>query len=259
VLSSDGRCVVFQSYSNNLDPDDPFGFQDVYLRDRHNGATDVVSVSSAGVLGNGASEMPSVSPNGRFVVYYSEATNLVAGDTNGAEDVFLYDRGDASIAPVICIGDGFHHPCPCGNIGIVGHGCQNSATTGGGTLSALGNATLSADTLKLTTSGELPSALSIVLQGNSAIAPVNYGDGIRCAGGSLKRLYVKNAVNGAITAPQGAELPVSVRSAALGDTITQGTTRVYQVYYRDANAGFCQAPVGGTFNISGGLVVTWSN
>src|SRR5215510_9179361 len=51
-----------------------------------------ISVSSAGAQGNGPSGAPSISANGRFVVFASTATNLVAGDTNGVSDIFLRDR-----------------------------------------------------------------------------------------------------------------------------------------------------------------------
>lgn len=257
-ISSDGRCVVFHSFSNNLVPDDN-GVEDIFLRDRHSGTTERLSLSSSGVPANDYSISPSVSANGRYVAFYSYATNLVANDTNGAPDVFVRDRGDASVSPVICVADGFTDSCPCSNIGAIGHGCQNSAGTTGAALTALGNASLAADTLKLTSSGELPTALSILLQGSSAISPVNYGDGRRCAGGTLKRLYAKSAVGGVVTMPGGADPSISARSAALGDTISQGETRVYQVYYRDPNTSYCPDPVGATFNVSAGLVVTWGS
>lgn len=259
ALSSDGRCVVFYSYANNLVPGDTSAAEDVFLRDRHSGATERVSVSSSGAQADAYSSMPCASADGRYVAFYSYATNLVANDTNGAPDVFVRDRGDASVSPVICLGDGFGGSCPCSNLGATGHGCQNSAEPTGTALTALGNASLAADTMKLTCSGELPTALSILLQGDVVIAPVSFGDGKRCAGGSLKRLYTKNAVGGVVSVPQGPDPSISVMSATLGDSITQGATRVYQMYYRDPNTSYCPAPTGGTFNISAGLLVTWGS
>ena len=120
-------------------------------------------------------------------------------------------------------------------------------------LASSGWTSLAHDSLVLTSSGELPSALSIVLQGNVEIAPVNFGDGVRCAGGSLKRLYVKHAIGGTITAPEAGDSSITARSAQLGDTIPLAETRVYQVYYRDANLGFCP----GGFNVSSGLAIAW--
>jgi len=116
---------------------------------------------------------------------------------------------------------------------------------------------LSADTLSLTSSGELAQALSILLQGTNSVAPVAFGDGVRCVGGVLKRLYVSHAVNGTVSLPPAGSWSISTRSAQLGDTIQQGSTRYYQVYYRDPDANFCPAPQGSTFNISNGLAVQW--
>ena len=113
----------------------------------------------------------------------------------------------------------------------------------------MGMPQLSADTLVFTSSGELPHALSIVMQGTTSVGPFIFGDGLRCASGVLKRLYVKSASGGVVVAPQAGDLSVSARSAALGDTITQGATRYYQVYYRDPVPNFCAAPTGSTFNI----------
>jgi Tol biopolymer transport system component len=56
------------------------------------GTTTVISVPPAGGLGNAYPNGPSVSANGRYVGFYSTASNLVAGDTNGTNDVFVYDR-----------------------------------------------------------------------------------------------------------------------------------------------------------------------
>jgi hypothetical protein len=156
-----------------------------------------------------------------------------------------------------CFGDGTSAACPCGNSGASGHGCQNSSSTGGALLAVAGAPSLSADTLSFTASGERPTAFTIFLQGNLEIAPVPFGDGLRCAGGTLKRLYSHSASGGTVSAPQGADLPVSVRSAALGDTIPSGAIRIYQVYYRDPNPTFCPDPPGNTFNSSNAYRVTW--
>jgi hypothetical protein len=156
-----------------------------------------------------------------------------------------------------CLGDGSGGACPCGNAGAERHGCENSAGTGGALLTGAGAASLSLDTLELECTGELPSALSVVLQGSASIAPVSYGDGLRCTGGLLKRLYAKSASGGAVSAPQAGDPSISARSAALGDPIPLGGTREYQVYYRDPNASFCPAPPGGTFNVSNAIAATW--
>jgi len=87
-----------------------------------------------------------------------------------------------------------------------------------------------------------------------------FGQGVRCAGGALRRLYVKTAVAVGITAPDfGAGDPsASARSAALGDAIIAGQSRWYLVYYRDPTVlGGC--PSSSTFNVSQGLIALWSS
>jgi hypothetical protein len=144
-------------------------------------------------------------------------------------------------------------PCPCAVQGGTGRGCENSATTGGASLTATGNPV--PDTLVLTSSGELPTALSIFLQGTTSTpAGVVFGTGVRCATGTLKRLYVHNAVGGVVSAPVGTDLPVTARSAALGDPIAPGSKRFYGVYYRDPAGG--PTGCGGlTYNISNALSI----
>lgn len=163
-------------------------------------------------------------------------------------------------APItsFCFGDGSIGACPCSNSGAAGHGCDNSSSTGGAILAGSGNPMLSADSLVLTSSGERPTALSLFIQGDVEIAPALFGDGLRCTGGNLLRLYAKNAAGGSVTAPTGVEPSVSARSATLGDVIPPMGTRFYQTYYRDPNPAYCPDPPGGTFNVSNGLRVVWS-
>jgi hypothetical protein len=90
-VSNDGRYVVFDSQANNLAAGDTDFLSDIFLRDRVAGTTSVISKSTAGVKGNGSSTSPSITPDGRFVVFNSVASNLVSGDTNGGGDVFVRD------------------------------------------------------------------------------------------------------------------------------------------------------------------------
>ncbi|GMV36936.1 MAG: hypothetical protein AMXMBFR61_14440 [Fimbriimonadales bacterium] len=91
-ISADGRFVAFASYAPELVPGDSNGARDIFVRDRFLSLTERVSVSSSGVQANDGSRDPAVSADGRFVVFSSDATNLVAGDTNNSEDVFVRDR-----------------------------------------------------------------------------------------------------------------------------------------------------------------------
>jgi Tol biopolymer transport system component len=92
AISADGQLVVFQSQASNLVPGDTNGVSDVFLRDLRAGTTQRISVATGGKQANGASYLPSISANNRYVVFMSAATNLVPHDTNGKDDVFLYDR-----------------------------------------------------------------------------------------------------------------------------------------------------------------------
>ncbi len=93
VLSPDGRYVLFASTANDLVPGgDNFCTLNVFLRDRLTGATTLVSRSWNGIGGgNGISIPGQVSSNGQFVVFQSDASNLVPNDTNGATDIFIRD------------------------------------------------------------------------------------------------------------------------------------------------------------------------
>lgn len=100
AISGDGRFVAFYSLSRNLVAGDTNGTWDVFLHDRQTATTVRVSVDSSGAEGNGLSVDPSISGDGRFVAFDSAASNLVAGDTNGARDVFVYDRETGTTARV---------------------------------------------------------------------------------------------------------------------------------------------------------------
>jgi len=92
AISADGRYVAFASSASNLVVHDTNGTSDVFVYDRVSGRTRRVSVGSAGIEGNRDSEEPAISAHGRFVAFTSDASNLVAGDTNRIADVFVHDR-----------------------------------------------------------------------------------------------------------------------------------------------------------------------
>lgn len=161
-----------------------------------------------------------------------------------------------SPATDLCFGDGTQGSCPCSNNGAPAHGCANSGSPSGALLTVSGNT--NPDTVVLTSSGERPTSISIFFQGTAGLAvPVFAGDGLRCVGGTLKRLYIKNAVSGVASAPQGGDPSITQRSAALNDPIAAGTSRHYQVHYRDGAAAFCPNPPGSTFNTTNAKSILW--
>jgi hypothetical protein len=91
AISTDGRYALFESTASDLVPGDTNGVSDIFVRDLVAGTTALVSVSTNGGCGDGASPSATMSPDGRFVVFVSLADNLVPGDTNGIADVFLRD------------------------------------------------------------------------------------------------------------------------------------------------------------------------
>jgi Ca2+-binding RTX toxin-like protein len=91
-LSDDGNRVSFVSTASNLTANDSNGaVTDIFVRDIAAGTTTLVSVSTGGGSGDAQSSGASISGNGRYVVFQSDATNLVAGDTNGTTDIFVRD------------------------------------------------------------------------------------------------------------------------------------------------------------------------
>ncbi|MCC6178287.1 MAG: PD40 domain-containing protein [Chloroflexi bacterium] len=92
ALSADGRFVAFTSSASNLVPGDTHGMADIFVRDRQTGTTERVSVASSSSQANNMSADPTLSADGRFVAFKSWASNLVPGDTNDTNDVFVRDR-----------------------------------------------------------------------------------------------------------------------------------------------------------------------
>jgi Tol biopolymer transport system component len=97
-LSANGRFVLLNAQATDLVPGDTNERWDVFVHDRSSGTTERVSVATGGAQAHatrdpwGGSTGGGISANGRYVVFQSDAPNLVAGDTNGVADVFLHDR-----------------------------------------------------------------------------------------------------------------------------------------------------------------------
>jgi uncharacterized repeat protein (TIGR01451 family) len=92
AISADGRFVAFDSIAENLVPGDVNATSDIFVRDRLTNQTSRLSVNDTGEEGNQSSQYPSISADGRYVVFESDASNLVPDDTNDLTDVFIRDR-----------------------------------------------------------------------------------------------------------------------------------------------------------------------
>jgi Tol biopolymer transport system component len=107
AISADGRYVTFQSLADNLVPGDTdWRYTDLFVHDQVTGQTTRVSVANDGTPGNYYSYDSTISADGRYIAFESEADNLVPGDTNGSLDVFVYDQVRKEIERVSVASDG---------------------------------------------------------------------------------------------------------------------------------------------------------
>jgi Tol biopolymer transport system component len=107
VLSSDGRYVAFPSEASNLVRHDRNSVSDVFVKDRYTGRDSRVSVTSDGREGDAASyDPPGISADGHHVAFVSSATNLVSGDINGNDDVFVKNLRTGTLTAVSAAADG---------------------------------------------------------------------------------------------------------------------------------------------------------
>ena len=159
---------------------------------------------------------------------------------------------DSTVTTAYCPGDGSGLvACPCGNFGAPGHGCASSVDPAGGRLQASGLASVSADSVVLSGSG-MPNAAVLYFQGTSQQgggAGTVFGDGLRCAGGTIARLGTKLNAGGMSHYPEPGDVPISVR----GQIPPAGGGRTYQAWYRNA-AAFCTPS---TFNLTNGVEFAW--
>lgn len=191
----------------------------------------------------GSIDLANLSANTNPPSTFGNAFLLRAG-CNPATGDYSYCHSAASgySCPLLGVG--------CSN-GLPGHGCANSANPNGAMLAAMGNAAVLADSVRLIASGMPPFVPALFFQSTTPGTSVAFfGDGFRCAGGTILRLGVKTAsVQGNAAFGYGAgDLPVHER----GLVFTPGW-RYYQAWYRNS-ASFC---TGGTFNLSNGVAIDW--
>jgi hypothetical protein len=157
--------------------------------------------------------------------------------------------GSTCIGTPFCSGGPAGSPCPCDNVGTQGGGCAND-TGHGARLSASGTNSVSADDLTLEASC-LTLGPGLYFQGDNAVNSgdgVPFGDGLRCAGGSVVRLQVRFA-----TTTNGYTTQSTISVAAKGG-VSAGQTKRYQYWYRDSGTSPCNS----LFNLTNGFEVTWT-
>lgn len=172
------------------------------------------------------------------------------GNFSASENILgtftVSETGTACAPTSYCAGT--NATCPCGNGGAAGNGCANSSGASGANLAATGVNSTSADTLTLTGTGMIPGGSCTYFQGTFQTL-VTFGDGLRCATGTLIRLGTKFNPSGSSAYPVGADVPIHTKGG-----VVAGNVRYYQVIYRDA-VSFC---TNATFNTTNGLRVLWA-
>jgi len=171
-----------------------------------------------------------------------ELANILAETTPGVNA----GCGGGGVGTPFCFGDGTATGCPCGNVGAAGEGCSNSS--GAGAILAGGGTVVASNDDLVLIGSQLPSGVpSLFFSGPNNLnagAGNLFGDGVRCAGGSLTRLEVVFADgSGNATTTLGI-------ASALG--ATTGTQSYMQLWYRDPSG-----PCGSQFNVSNALDVVW--
>ncbi|MCY2958908.1 MAG: hypothetical protein NTY35_01990 [Planctomycetota bacterium] len=178
-------------------------------------------------------------------------TGQIAGLGQPAGGWIVIFPSALTVGTTFCAGDGTANACPCGNTGASGQGCANSVNASGGRLLAYGAASLASDSVLLQGSG-MPNSSALYFQGTTQFSGglgTTFGDGLRCAAGTVIRLGTKANVSGASTYPAAGDPSVSVRGL-----VTVPGTREYQIWYRNADPTFCTVS---TFNLSNGLEIVW--
>jgi hypothetical protein len=193
----------------------------------------------------GLSPFPAIFIASEWIGLASMRTTPVADNLDALDTRFCPEPGIG-----YCFGDGSGTPCPCGNFGLPGRGCENSFATGGGLLTGAGKASVGGDTVVLTASGLPPTTTALFFQG-AAQTPFGavFGDGLLCTAGPVIRLGAKAAVAGVATWP-GAP-PISVG----GGLPPAGGTRFYQCWYRNNAALFCTPA---RFNLTNAYSIVWT-
>jgi len=233
-LTHDGRFVIFASLSTTLIAGDTNGFQDIFLRDRDLDVTTRVSLDPAGNELDDDSFVPTMTPDGQFISYTSEASNVVAGDGNGERDIF-WASFDGSIGETYC-------------------GPLNPNSTGAtGTIAAFGSTVASANDLRLVASNLPTFQFGIFVCGRDRQYLVTPGaGGPICVGGLLGRFDAPGQILS--TGTEGAfELQVDLTSMPQGSVVASaaaGETWTFQAWHRDFT-------VGPTSNLTNAVEIVW--
>lgn len=255
-ISKNGRFVSFSCNAPGFAPGVTLGTP-IYVRDRLLGTLRRVDRASTGVEGYAGSywESPSVSEDGISVAFSSNSWRLAEPFSSFLPvATHVYLRVDPVPPPHSMLCSGPTLACPCSQ-DLYWAGCQNSAAVGGGTLLAIGNASVASDTVQLVASGLPVNAQALFFQGTQALSGgsgVPFGDGLLCVGGEVQRLVIRTAVVGSASAGYGIGSDPMISGA--GSVPAGGATRHYQCWYRDGS-GYCTPA---TYNLTSAITINWT-
>jgi hypothetical protein len=261
-IDGDGQAeIVIKAVNNifalNADGSVVSGFP-VFLDDQSHSSTFTPTPALGDPDGDGSIE----------IIAAAAFDSIISIDQTGASTptsywwpTYQYDAANtgAYAAPIgdyiaYCSGDGSGAQCPCANNNdgsLPGAGCDNGVFASGAQLTGSGLASVGADTLVLTTVHLEPVNSGLYFQANTDLSPgIIWGDGLRCAGGQLKRLQVRFADAAGTSS-------TTIGISAKAGNVSAGDIKRYQCWYRTTQAPPCGSGVN-DFNASNGLEVTWT-
>ncbi len=213
-ISDDGRYVAFSSYAQNLVSGDTNGLPDIFVHDRQTGTTSHVSVASDGTHGNSGSYGPSISADGAFVAFHSDANNLVSGDTNDTFDVFMHDLQTGAT----------------NRVSVASDGTQGDYSSGDPSISADGRYVAFSSYAQNLVSGDTNGSEDVFVHDRGTEDPpsltINYTNG---APGSYFNITGSDY-------PPNENASVSINGTSLGD-ITASGTGTFTITLSTSNAG----------------------
>ncbi|MBL8863887.1 MAG: hypothetical protein JNK02_18000 [Planctomycetes bacterium] len=225
-IAVDGTRVIFDSLASNLVPGDTNGARDVFEHDFETGLTRRLVLGLNGAEADAAIELWGVSTDGRYLTIRSEATNLVAGAQDGLAHAYLVDLGPQCFVASYC-------------------SAQPNSTGLSAEIQSTGTPSFALNNFVLSALGLPASTTCTFFHGTTRVEPpATFGNGLRCAGGTLVRLGTSQAVDGVVIAFQDL-------SGGAYATLQPGEVRRFQLVYRDALAG------GAGFNTTAALEVTF--
>ena len=225
-ISDDGSRVIYDSFASNLVAGDTNGVSDVFEHDFTTGTTRRLVFGLGGAQPDGSLDLRGVSSDGRYLTVLSDATNLVGGPQDGQIHAYLVDLGPQCYVASYC-------------------SALPNSTGQSAVIQATGTPSFTTNTFVLSALSLPPSANCTFFHGTTRVdPPTSFGNGLRCAGGTLVRL-------GTTTAANGVTIQYQDLAGAPYAGVQPGDVRRFQLVYRDPAAG------GAGFNTTAALEITF--